>query len=120
MGYNPLKNKEIKFKTGFILLVAFIIIVPAVWLLFARLEGRKPAVILEPVSLSFGASKELSITATDVGRGLRKQLLEAAVQLLVHMARAFAHRLQATGLLGHRNVATTKAFRQVAVQKYRE
>ncbi|MFC1816784.1 M23 family metallopeptidase [Thermodesulfobacteriota bacterium] len=66
-----MKIKDIKLKTGLIILFSAVIIGPVAWLLLVRLEGGKPSIILEPVPISLGASQELTITAADIKSGLR-------------------------------------------------
>ena len=75
MEYNILKIIDIKFKTVLIVLGTFIIAAPVVWMMSIHLEGTNPAVVLEPASLSLGASQEITITATDAKTGLRKAWL---------------------------------------------
>lgn len=72
MGYNILKIKDIKFKTWLIITFALILAAPVLWLTLARMEGTGPTVMLEPVSMSIGASQNITVTATDAKTGLRK------------------------------------------------
>lgn len=54
-----------------LIIVALGILVPGGWYFFTRLEGVPPEVVLEPDVTALGKSQELSISATDSGRGLR-------------------------------------------------
>lgn len=62
-------SKKIK-KRWLILPFCLIILFPAAWLSIVKMEGEKPAVILDMPSDSIGIKKEISITVTDPKSGV--------------------------------------------------
>ena len=49
-----------------------IIVVPAAWFLFVRLEGSKPQIEIDLLSPYLGRSQEISVTVSDANSGLRQ------------------------------------------------
>ncbi len=69
---NVLKIKEIKFRSGFWILMLCAILVPGIWIAVQRLEGGTPDIRLVSESAAIGKNHELRITAADSKSGLRK------------------------------------------------
>jgi len=69
---NPLKAKGKNFKLQIGLITALVVILPVVWFLSVRLEGRGPEIKIEPSFSSIGMSKKLSITVSDAKSGVRR------------------------------------------------
>jgi len=66
-----LKTKKKNMRSGLIVLVCFIVILPVAWILVVRLEGEKPSITLELPSPSLGKTQELSLSVSDAKSGVR-------------------------------------------------
>jgi len=69
---NPLKTKEIKFKSWFVGLVFMLVVIPVFWILLIKLEGGKPIVEIDPGFTAIGISQKLMITVSDTKTGIKK------------------------------------------------
>jgi hypothetical protein len=74
---NTLKNKIFNFRFLLVFMACIIVILPSLWILFVCLEKENPSVKVETQSKSvaIGSTKNLSISASDQKRGLRKILI---------------------------------------------
>jgi hypothetical protein len=67
-----LKEKSKHKKRGLLIIVGIIILLPLIWLLLIRFEGRHPEVEFELATPYIGASQDFSIALADSQSGLRK------------------------------------------------
>lgn len=67
-----LTKKKKNIKLWILIAVGLIIILPLVWYLGIRLEGEKPAVVLELPSAFIGQSQDLAVSISDAKSGVRK------------------------------------------------
>lgn len=72
MECNLLKEKMKRKKRGLLIIAGLIILLPVVWFLLVRFEGRDPELVLELASPYIGKSHDFSISFADAQSGLRK------------------------------------------------
>ena len=59
-------------KSRFILIVCAMVLLPAAWIVVGKLEGKKPAILIEPPLQYIGRTQTLSVTVSDPQSGVRK------------------------------------------------
>jgi len=67
-----LKTVKKIIKSRFILLACVIVLLPVVWIVAGRLEGKKPSILMESPTQYIGKSQTLSVTVSDPQSGVRK------------------------------------------------
>jgi len=67
-----LKTKKKKIALWLIVLGCCCVLLAAGWLLLKRLEGEKPAIMLELSSGHLNLSQTISVTVSDANSGLRR------------------------------------------------
>jgi len=70
--FSELKPKNKKVKIKLIIFLCLLLFLPSAWLLIMRMEGSKPAVLLELPSQYIGLSTEYKGSVSDPGSGVRK------------------------------------------------
>ena len=56
----------------FMLLICVIVLLPAAWIIAAKLEGKKPSILIDSLSQYIGKTQTLSVTVSDAQTGVRK------------------------------------------------
>ncbi len=69
---NRSKEKSKRIKLWLLILSCLSLIIPIIWLMVVRLEGKAPVIRVELLSPMIGISKEVSITVSDSGTGIKK------------------------------------------------
>ncbi len=71
-----MKTKGKTLKLLLVVLVGASILLPAGWILTAKLEGGAPALSLEPSALTIGSNKVVTVSASDEKSGLRRMRID--------------------------------------------
>lgn len=67
-----MKTNKKTIKSRFILIVCAMVLLPAAWIVVGKLEGKKPAILIEPPLQYIGRTQTLSVTVSDPQSGVRK------------------------------------------------
>ncbi len=65
-------EKKFQFKSGWIMIGGFILLVPIIWFMMSRLEGGLPSIETTPSVESIGESQKVGFTVIDEKNGIRK------------------------------------------------
>ncbi len=75
-----MKNKKSSFKLILIIIVILLVSIPAVWLAIIRMEGTAPTLEIGLDSIYIGATREISVSVSDEGSGIRKVWMSLLTQ----------------------------------------